>query len=78
VADSAHIDWTLKIFINFQKRVIELRNPIVILKGIDGERTIALWIGFIKAQAIARDLEGIKFSRPSDAIPISWDGGARG
>ena len=40
------------------------KSPIVILKEMDGERILPIWIGFLEAQAIASELEGIKFSRP--------------
>ena len=40
------------------------KSPIVILKETDGEGTLPIWIGFLEAQAIASELEGIKFSRP--------------
>jgi bifunctional DNase/RNase len=40
------------------------KSPIVILKEIDGERTLPIWIGILEAQAIASELDGIKFSRP--------------
>lgn len=39
-------------------------SPIVILKEIDGEDTLPIWIGLLEATAIASELEGIKFSRP--------------
>ncbi|MBW1722075.1 MAG: bifunctional nuclease family protein [Deltaproteobacteria bacterium] len=39
-------------------------SPIVILKEIDGDRTLPIWIGLLEATAIASELEGIKFSRP--------------
>jgi bifunctional DNase/RNase len=39
-------------------------SPIVILKEIDGEGTLPIWIGLLEATAIASELEGIKFSRP--------------
>jgi len=39
-------------------------SPIVILKEIDGEATLPIWIGLLEATAIASELEGIKFSRP--------------
>jgi len=39
-------------------------SPIVILKEIEGERTLPIWIGLLEATAIASELEGIKFSRP--------------
>jgi len=40
------------------------KNPIVILKEADGERSLPIWIGLLEANAIASELEGIKFSRP--------------
>jgi bifunctional DNase/RNase len=40
------------------------KSPIVILKEVDGERTLPIWIGFLEAQAIASELEGVKFARP--------------
>lgn len=39
-------------------------SPIVILKELDGEQTLPIWIGLLEATAIASELEGIKFSRP--------------
>jgi bifunctional DNase/RNase len=39
-------------------------SPIVILKEIDGDKTLPIWIGLLEATAIASELEGIKFSRP--------------
>jgi hypothetical protein len=39
-------------------------SPIVILKEIDGEGRLPIWIGLLEAQAIASELEGIQFSRP--------------
>ncbi|MBN2122701.1 MAG: bifunctional nuclease family protein [Deltaproteobacteria bacterium] len=39
-------------------------SPIVILKEIEGDRTLPIWIGLLEATAIASELEGIKFSRP--------------
>ena len=39
-------------------------SPIVILKEVEGERTLPIWIGLLEATAIASELEGIKFSRP--------------
>jgi len=39
-------------------------SPIVILKEIDGNKTLPIWIGLLEATAIASELEGIKFSRP--------------
>ncbi|MGD2125615.1 MAG: bifunctional nuclease family protein [Desulfobacteraceae bacterium] len=40
------------------------KSPIVILREVDGERTLPIWIGFLEANAIASELEGMKFSRP--------------
>jgi len=39
-------------------------SPIVILKEVNGEKTLPIWIGLLEATAIASELEGIKFSRP--------------
>ena len=39
-------------------------SPIVILKEVDGDHTLPIWIGLLEATAIASELEGIKFSRP--------------
>lgn len=39
-------------------------SPIVILKEVDGKKTLPIWIGLLEATAIASELEGIKFSRP--------------
>ncbi|MFO7740513.1 MAG: bifunctional nuclease family protein [Desulfatiglandaceae bacterium] len=39
-------------------------SPIVILKEIDGDQTLPIWIGLLEATAIASEMEGIKFSRP--------------
>ena len=39
-------------------------SPIVILKEIDGEKTLPIWIGLLEATAIASELEGIQFPRP--------------
>ncbi len=39
-------------------------SPIVILKEVEGEQTLPIWIGLLEATAIASELEGIKFSRP--------------
>ncbi len=40
------------------------KTPVVILKELDGERTLPIWIGFLEANAIASELQGIKSSRP--------------
>ena len=39
-------------------------SPIVILKEVDGDQTLPIWIGLLEATAIASEMEGIKFSRP--------------
>ena len=39
-------------------------SPIVILKEVDGDGTLPIWIGLLEATAIASELEGVKFSRP--------------
>lgn len=39
-------------------------SPIVILKEVDGDKALPIWIGILEASAIASELEGIKFSRP--------------
>jgi bifunctional DNase/RNase len=38
--------------------------PIIILKEVDGDKTLPIWIGLLEATAIASELENIKFSRP--------------
>ena len=42
----------------------QTKTPIVILKEVDGERTLPIWIGLLEANAIASELRGIKFTRP--------------
>ena len=39
-------------------------SPIVILRELNGEKTLPIWIGLLEATAIASEMEGIKFSRP--------------
>jgi hypothetical protein len=39
-------------------------SPIVLLKEVEGQRVLPIWIGLLEATAIASELEGIKFSRP--------------
>ena len=39
-------------------------SPIVILREVDGDKTLPIWIGLLEATAIASELEGIRFSRP--------------
>lgn len=38
--------------------------PIVILKSLDGENALPIWIGILEATAIATELENVRFSRP--------------
>ena len=40
------------------------KNPIVVLKEVDGERMLPIWIGVLEANAIATELEGVKLLRP--------------
>ncbi len=39
-------------------------TPVVILREVDGDRLLPIWIGPGEASAIAMELAGIKFSRP--------------
>jgi uncharacterized protein len=39
-------------------------SPIMILKDLDSDKTLPIWIGLLEATAIASELEKIKFSRP--------------
>jgi len=39
-------------------------SPIIILKEIEGEQTLPIWIGLLEATAIAGEIEGIRFPRP--------------
>jgi bifunctional DNase/RNase len=39
-------------------------SPIMILKDLEGDKTVPIWIGLLEATAIAGELENIKFSRP--------------
>jgi bifunctional DNase/RNase len=39
-------------------------SPIVILKEIEGERRLPIWVGLLEAKAIASGLEGATFFRP--------------
>jgi len=39
-------------------------SPIMILKNLEGDKSIPIWIGLLEATAIASELENIKFSRP--------------
>ena len=39
-------------------------SPILILKDVDSDKAVPIWIGLLEATAIASELENIKFSRP--------------
>lgn len=39
-------------------------SPIMILKDLEGDKSIPIWIGMLEATAIASELEKINFSRP--------------
>lgn len=39
-------------------------SPILILRDVEGERTLPIWIGLLEATAIASELESVSFSRP--------------
>ncbi len=39
-------------------------SPIIILKEIEGEQSLPIWIGLLEATAIASEIEGVRFSRP--------------
>lgn len=39
-------------------------SPIMILKDLEDDKTVPIWIGLLEATAIASELENIKFSRP--------------
>ncbi|MBW1992289.1 MAG: bifunctional nuclease family protein [Deltaproteobacteria bacterium] len=39
-------------------------SPIMILKDVESEKAVPIWIGLLEATAIASELENIKFSRP--------------
>ena len=41
-----------------------LQNPVVVLREIDGNRVIPIWIGHSEASAIAFALENIQPERP--------------
>lgn len=38
--------------------------PIVILKAVDGDQALPIWIGILEATAIATELENVSLSRP--------------
>ncbi|MCK4390338.1 MAG: bifunctional nuclease family protein [Desulfobacterales bacterium] len=39
-------------------------TPIVILKAVNGEYALPIWIGILEATAIATELEKVRFARP--------------
>lgn len=39
-------------------------SPILILKNLEGDQSVPIWIGLLEATAIASELENVKFSRP--------------
>ncbi len=39
-------------------------SPIIILKEIEGEQALPIWIGLLEATAIASEIEGVRFPRP--------------
>ena len=49
--------WTLAVDSSTQ-------TPVVVLKELDGERMLPIWIGFFEATILASELKGIRFSRP--------------
>ena len=40
------------------------KTPFIILKEIEGNQSLPIWIGLLEATAIASEIEGVKFSRP--------------
>lgn len=40
------------------------KTPVVILREVEGERVLPIWIGPAEASAIAMELAGMKFARP--------------
>ena len=43
-------------------------SPIIILKDLEGDKTLPIWIGLLEATAIASEMENVKFSRPMTTI----------
>src|SRR5215470_7206081 len=41
-----------------------VKSHVVVLKELEGERVLPIWIGTNEAQAIARELAGQRFQRP--------------
>src|SRR5262249_56039150 len=48
-----------------------VKSHVVVLKEMDGERVLPIWIGTSEAQAIAREIAGHPFQRPltHDLLP---------
>ena len=42
----------------------QTKTPVVILREVDGEGTLPIWIGLLEATAIASALQGVTFDRP--------------
>src|SRR5215207_2465529 len=40
------------------------KTPVVILQELDGDRVLPIWIGHNEANAIAMELQGVKYPRP--------------
>ncbi len=40
------------------------KSPIVLLKEIEGEQTLPMWMGLLEATAIASQIRGLRFPRP--------------
>jgi bifunctional DNase/RNase len=53
-----------------------VKSHVVVLKEVDGERILPIWIGANEAQAIARELAGQRFQRPltHDLVATLVDG----
>jgi hypothetical protein len=55
--------WMLRqAYISFMAVEPVSKNPIVVLREVDGERTLPIRVGLLEAQTIADLLEGISFS----------------
>jgi bifunctional DNase/RNase len=39
-------------------------SPIVLLKSVQGDHAVPIWIGILEATAIATELENVRFARP--------------
>ena len=53
-------------------------QPIVLLKEVDGERYLPIWIGAVEATAIAYEQQGVKPARPLTHDLLRRAGGAGG